>query len=250
MSVPSERLTAVIAGARAALARREVRFVAAIAVAGGVAIVALHSRAQLGQLRSIGRPDPVWLAAAIAAELTSILAYVLVVRELLRLGGAKAPVRSLLRPTLAGVAMGVTLPAGVAPANAYWFAQLRRHGADRRQAALALSGSSAAGALSLAGLLVAGVALAGDAGPFAHAYIWVLCVAAALLAARFALARPLGRVLTRLLRRVVPTLEARDAVRARRVRTIMVLAHANWLLDCAALYASLAAVHASVPARG
>jgi hypothetical protein len=166
---------------RAAVARREVRVVARLAAIGLAALVVLNSRSLFVRLGSVGHPAAVWLTGAIAAEIASLLAYSLLVRELLRLGGVTTRFRSFVRPALVGTAMTASLPAGVGASNVYWFKQLRRHGADNRLAALVMTGTSIAGAISLLGLLAVGVALAGPAGPVAHVYGRLLAVAAAAL---------------------------------------------------------------------
>jgi len=112
-----------------------------------------------------------------------------------------------------------------------------------------LSGTSVAGALSLCALLLIGAEIAGDAGPAARVHTWLLCLGALLLALRLVFAHPLGRLLTKVLLRIAPTVEPRPTARVRRLRTIMAFAYANWLFDCAALFVSLQAVHAAVPAR-
>jgi uncharacterized membrane protein YbhN (UPF0104 family) len=190
-----------------------------------------------------------WLSAALAAEAVSLIAYVAMVRELLLLGWVRAPVLALLRPTLAGIAMGASLPGGVGASNVYWYRQLRRYGADRGLSLLTITATSVAGALSLFALLVIGIALAGDAGPLTDARVWVLRIAAVAVVIRIAFARQLGRRLARVMRRIAPAVEPQRRVRSRRLRIVMLLAYSNWLLDCAALYASLQANHAAVPAR-
>jgi hypothetical protein len=65
-----------------------------------VVVVALNSKS-LAQLGHIGQPEAGWLCAAIAAELASMLAYALIVRELMRLGAVTPRDRSLLRPIVA-----------------------------------------------------------------------------------------------------------------------------------------------------
>jgi uncharacterized membrane protein YbhN (UPF0104 family) len=214
-----------------------------------VVAVALNSKSLFAQLGDVGHPNLVWLAAALAAEAMSLLAYVTMVRELLLLGGVRAPVLALMRPTLAGIAMGASLPGGVGASNVYWYRQLRRHGADRGLSLLTITATSVAGALSLGALLVVGIALAGDAGPLSDARVWVLRIVAVAIVIRLAFARRLGRRLTRVMRRIAPDVEPKRRVRSRRLRIVMVLAYSNWLLDCAALFASLQADHASVPAR-
>jgi hypothetical protein len=244
-----DRLARPIAAARATLARREVRLAGRILALALLALVALKSKALFSRLGNIGQPDPAWVCAAIAAETASLFAYSLMVGELLRLGGVRPPGHSFVRPSLVGVAMTASLPGGVAASNVYWWGALRRHGADRRLAALVMTGTSVAGAISLIGLLVVGVALAGKTGPLGHVHVWLVCLAVMLLVLRLAFTRPLGRLLTRALHRVDPKVEPRHRVRVRRLRLTMLFAYANWLLDCAALYASLQSVHAPVPAR-
>jgi uncharacterized membrane protein YbhN (UPF0104 family) len=243
-------LTSQIGKARMVLARREVRILLRILTLVLVGLAAMNSRALFGRLGAVGHPDPAWLGIAVAAELASLLAYALMARELLRLGGARAPVIGLLRPMLGGSAMTASLPAGVGASNVYWYRQLRRYGADGRLAALVMTGTSVAGAISLLGLLAIGVALAGNAGPVAGIRGWLLGIAVLVLVLRFAFAHRLGRLLTSLMRRIAPRVEDRHDVRVRRMRMVMASAYVNWLTDCGALYASLMAVHATVPARG
>jgi uncharacterized protein (TIRG00374 family) len=145
--------------------------------------------------------------------------------------------------------MGASLPGGVGASNVYWYRQLRRHGADRGLSMLTITGTSVAGALSLFALLAVGIAIAGDAGPLVGAHVWVLRIAAVAVVIRVAFARRLGRRLTAVMRRIAPAVEPRRRTRSRRLRIIMALAWANWLLDCAALCASLQADHAGVPTR-
>jgi uncharacterized membrane protein YbhN (UPF0104 family) len=244
-----QRLTTGIMAVRATLARREVRLLTRVVAVAVVTLAALNARSLFGQLGAVGHPDPIWLGVALAAEIASMLAYALMVRELLRLGAVRASIQGLLRPMLGGSAMTASLPAGVGASNVYWYKQLRRHGADGRVAALVMTGTSVAGAISLFGLLALGVALAGDAGPLAQVHWWLLRIAALVLVLRFAFAHRLGRLLTTLLRRIAPNVENSHGVRVRRLRKIMAFAYANWLADCLALYASLMAVHATVPAR-
>jgi hypothetical protein len=238
-----DRLASPVAAARATLARREVRIAGRVLALAAVALVALKSKALFSRLGDIGRPDPAWIGAALAAETASLFAYSLMVGELLRLRGVTPPVHSFVRPSLVGVAMTASLPGGVAASNVYWWGALRRHGADRRLAALVMTGTSIAGAISLLGLLGVGVALAGKTGPLGHVHVWLVCLAVALLVLRFVLTHPLGRLLTRALRRIDPKVEPRHRVRVRvrRLRLTMLFAYGNWLLDCAALYASLQA---------
>jgi putative heme transporter len=244
------RLAKSVAAARVVVARREFRILARAVALAVVVVAAVRSKSLLGHLGHIGHPNPVWLAVAVAAETTSLLAYALMAREVLRLGGGATPTRSMLRPMLGGIAMLASLPAGVGASNVYWYKQLRRHGADRRLTALVMTGTSVASAISLCVLLALGVALAGNFGPLAHVHVWLLCLATAILAARLLLTHRLGRLLAKILRWIEPAIEPARDIRVRRLRAIILLAHANWLFDCAALYASLMSVDAAVPVRG
>jgi hypothetical protein len=199
-----QRLRKWITAVRARLARPEVRILARVLAIAVVALVALKSKSLFGRLGNVGHPDAGWLGVAVTVEFASLVAYALMVRELLRLGGVTARAPSLLRPTLAGIAMGASLPAGVGASNVYWYKQLRRHGADRGLSVLVMTGTSVAGAISLLGLLAIGIALAGHTGPLGDAYAWLVCVAAAVLVLRVAFAHRLGRMLTSALRRIAP----------------------------------------------
>lgn len=234
---------------RALTARRGFRILRRVLAVAMLGVVALNSQSLFSQLGAVRHPDAGWLGLAITAETVSLFVYVLMARQLLGLGGVTAPVGGLVRPTLAGIAMGASLPGGVGASNVYWYKTLRRYGADRGLATLVLTGTSVAGAVSLLGLLAIGVAIAGNTGPLAHVHYWLLCTGALAIVLGLAFARRFGPVLTGALRRIAPTLERRPDVRARRLRTILFFAYANWLLDCAALFASLHATHAVPPAR-
>jgi len=229
--------------------RPALRVAFALAAVAFLAVAAREAESLVPSLTRIGHPDPLWLGLALAAELASLIAYALIVRGLLGLGGVTARVRRLLRATVAGIAMGASLPGGQALSAAYWYKQLRREGADRSLAALALAGAMLAGAVSLAALLVVGVAVAGDSGPLADARLPILATAAALVVLRRIFRRPLAHAARRVLGRFAPALSADLGVGRRRAAAIGGFACLNWLLDCACLVAALAAVHASVPAR-
>jgi putative heme transporter len=239
---PSSRLET----ARRVLARRELRILARAMAIGIVAVALVRSRSLLGEVGNIGQPNLIWLLAAAGAESVSLVAYAAMVRELLRLGGTAPPIKGVLRPTLVGIAMGASLPAGAAASNVYWYKQLRRLGADRRLAALAMTASSGAETISLVALFAVGVAAAGNAGPLAAAHNWLLGAAALALVVRLAFSHRLGRLLTWLIHKVDPSID----VQVGRLRRVILLAHGNWILDCVALYAALVAVDAAVPVRG
>lgn len=231
-------------------APRSLRAVAVAACVGLVAAAAAHFRSILPSLSGIGRPAPSWLAIALLAELASLLAYALIVREFLATRGVRARVRELLRGTLGGIALGASLPGGQALSAGYWYRLLRQEGATPGAAAVALAGAMLAGVASLAGVLVLGVAAAGDSGPTGALRLPILIgvAAAAALGAIF------GRALARRLREPIARFASVPldglVLHGRALLRVACLAFLNWLLDCAALLASLLAVGARVPLGG
>jgi putative heme transporter len=223
------------------------------ALVAGTAVVvtaaALHFRSSLPSLSRVGRPAPPWAALALLAQLASLLAYALIVREFLAARGVSTRVRGLLRGTIGGIALGASLPGGQALSTAYWYRLLRQEGAPPATAAVALAGAMLAGVASLTGVLVLGVAAAGDSGPTAGFRLPILVGAAAAVA----LGRPFGRRLARLARSLITRFTSvppdQLAVHGRPLLKIACLAYLNWLLDCACLLASLHAVGAYVPLR-
>ena len=209
----------------------------AVAVA---AVLVLRSHSLLAPFGQLRNPDVGWLAVAVVAQAASIAAYAFGVRELLRLGSVAARVRSLLRATVGGIAMSASLPGGQAASAVYWYRQLRQEGADSGAGAFAMVGAMLAGILSLASLLVLGVVAAGGEGPLAAARLPIVAAGAAAVCLLVVFRRRLAQLLR------VP---GRFTVDRRGLVVVGVLAYANWLLDCVALCAALAAVHASVPLR-
>jgi uncharacterized membrane protein YbhN (UPF0104 family) len=204
-------------------------------------------RSSISSLHQIRQPDPPWLAVALLSEFAALVAYALIVRAVLAVWNVTARTGPLLRATLGGIAMGASLPAGQAVSLAYWYRQLRREGAEPRLAAFALAAAGVAGFVSLAVLLLLGVAMAGDSGPLAGARIPILAAGGVLIALRIALRRRLGRVARKLLSRFSLPVPDESAFGGSKLAGIGVYAYLNWLLDLGCLVASLAAMHASVP---
>ena len=230
--------------------RRVLRLILVLGGAAMVVGVAVRSRSLLAPLAQVTHPQLGWLSAAVVAETVSLAAYALIVRTLLGFGDVAAGVRSLLRATVGGIAMSASLPGGQAVSTAYWYKQLRREGADGGLAALAMIGSMVAGVLSLAGLLVIGVAAAGDHGPLAAVRVPILAAGVAALVLHWVLRRRIAGISAWFARRFTPELATGVSASRRGVAAIAMLAYSNWLFDCASLYAALAAVHASVPLQG
>jgi uncharacterized membrane protein YbhN (UPF0104 family) len=113
-----------------------------------------------------------------------------------------------------------------------------------------MAGTMLAGVASLAVLFVAGVLAAGGDGPLGALRTPILVGWAALLLVGVAFRRRATDAIARLVRRFVPDLPRRSALGRRGLAAVAVLSFANWLLDCACLWAALAAVHATVPVHG
>ena len=230
---------------------RELRIVGTVAFLGvGVYLVVVRRGSIEHSLSRLGSAQPSWIAAAVAAELVSLVCYAALVRVLLQLGAVTVPFRALFSLTVIGIAMINSVPGGQAISTIYWYEQLRRYAVQRSVAAFALLVSSLLGIATLVLLAACGL-VAGGHGFAAQARLPVLAVAAAIL-----IAAVLGR------RQFVPAalwavrhLGGRDAppeqpVAANHLVSLLVLGFLNWLFDAAVLFASLAAMSQTIPVRG
>jgi uncharacterized membrane protein YbhN (UPF0104 family) len=229
--------------------RLAARAALAIATVAVVVVAARDMGSSMPSLREIRNPDALWLCVGLVSEVGALLAYALIVRTLLAAWSVTGRTAALLRATLGGIAMGASLPAGQALSLGYWYRQLRREGAEPRLAAFVLAAAGAAGVVSLAVLLVVGVAVSGDAGPLAGARIPILAAGGMLLALPVALRGHLGKLARKVLGRLSLELPAGSTVGRSKLTAISVYAYLNWLLDCGCLVAALAAMRASVPVQ-
>jgi uncharacterized membrane protein YbhN (UPF0104 family) len=247
-TVPARVVEAVggLRGPRGRIAR------AAVTVAGAAAVVVclLQMGSSLPRLDQLGHPNALWLTVAILAEIASLVAYALIVREVLATWHVREQLSPLLRATVGGIAIGTTLPVGQALSLTYWYRQLRSAGANPKLAAFALVAAGLAGAVSLTLLLLVGVAVAGNSGPLAGERLPLLATSAAVLVLGIVFRRRVSDCVRGLLGRYgLP--RPGDVSRGRkRLISIGALACLNWLLDCGSLFAALLAVGAAVPVRG
>lgn len=215
----------------------------------------------------------VWLPGLLLADYASRSAVARTHRRLLRAGGARISQRVALQTAYAANAVSVTLPvAGAQLAAAFTFRRLTRAGASPAATAWTLLISGIAATTTFAGLLAAGALATGTPSGV------VLGVGGSLLAAvpgwvlLIALRSPGGRhrvnvlaicmmVLWRRVARTqgpLPELMLRallDQLTILRLPVrdrapIVLLALANWLLDCLCLAAAIVAVGAPVPWQG
>lgn len=242
-----------------------------VAALGGAAWAAYDHRSQLSSAGSMLSQIRVgWLLVAIAAEIVSFVVFARLQRWLLRAGGVKVPLLSMIEIALAGNAMSTSLPGGPAWSATWAFGQLRRRGANRVLAGWVIVVAGALSSFAVFVIVAAGAWIAGNSGPFAHLR-WLAAVLAAipiLVAIAFEAARHsqkvnefLGetwvavsshlrpvRAIGRLTRRTVDSL---GLVRPGLTgwAEAFALALANWLYDAAALVAVIEALHISVPWR-
>jgi uncharacterized membrane protein YbhN (UPF0104 family) len=252
--------------------RSWVRGAFALAVLGSAAGVAVSHKTDIANaLHLLSHLDAYRLAAAIGAELLSMMAFARLQRWLLRTGGVRLGLWSMAEVTLAGNALGTTLPGGVAWGATWSFAQLRRRGAGRALAIWALLAAGALSTFTLFVVIVAGAFVAGPRGPLATLRplaggLAAIPVGTALLVAALNRSAPArkaaqqswkalagagrpGRALVAGLGRLwdgVRTVRPNLAEWAKAA----FFALANWLFDAGCLVGSAWALHAGVPWRG
>lgn len=210
-----------------------------------------------------------WLALAIVAGFGALTALSWLQQRLLAVGGVTIGFWDMLGIVLASNALAISLPAGIAFAEGYAFQQYRRRGADGIVAAWTQMASGAWSVAALAGVVLAGIMIAGPQGPpFAFKVLGLVVFSGALGAAilfRYPhlLARGFVWVSQRL-RRVSPSGMERLLNKAEREVTAMSVvrpsgrdwaaaagfATLNWLGDAAVLVLAFAAVSGEVPWRG
>jgi uncharacterized membrane protein YbhN (UPF0104 family) len=191
-------------------------------------------------------------------------------RWLLRAGGVRMGLRSMLEITLAGNALGTTLPGGAAWSATWAFGQLRRRGADRVLSGWVILVAGALASFALFVLLAVGSFVAGSKGPVADlrplaavlAAIPVAVAIGAVLLARVPALRSRARHLWEAEGRHPRVKSAEDALRRLWARILTVrpsplgwlgafsLAAANWVWDAVALSACILALGGGVPWRG
>jgi putative heme transporter len=234
------------------LPRASLRLVGAAAALALIAVLVLRSSSVTGNLRQLSHPRPLLLGVAVSLEVLSILAYALMLRQLLGRGGLPTRTLPLLRMTLAGIAMSASLPGGTAASTLYWFRELRHEGAERSRAALVMAEGMALGIISLLALLVLGVAIAGASGPLAAARIPILVASGAAFIGVVLFQPWVKRALHPLFARLPfpQPIAGHAPSRGESVVTLALLALTNWALDCAVLALALAAVQVHTPMRG
>lgn len=210
-----------------------------------------------------------WLIPAVLAEAASYLAFAILQRRLLSIGGVNAPLPTLTGITLASQAMVNSVPGGAALAAVYGFRWFRRLGANDSLAVWSLVATVVVSVLSLALVATAGLALATGEGasldliPVTVGILVVtLAVGALLLYHRpqRAIATWLLRASHRLTGRHLADAEARAADFVARVAEfkptprdvffVVFWGVSNWMFDCACFAFSFLAVGSGIPWKG
>lgn len=210
------------------------------------------------------------LVVALGLEAASMVVFARIQQRLLRAGDVDVGLGPMTAIALAGNALALTLPGGVAWGATWVFRRLRRHGADRLLAGWVVLVAGALGSFALFLVVAAGIEIAGDQGPVAHLRamaavliaIPVVVAGVVLLGRHSARARCVGRKLGSAASDVPRLRQAGDvaAALATRVGAVRLdvrgwsatgaLAALNWLVDCACLVTCVWAIGGTVPWRG
>ncbi|HEX9063485.1 MAG TPA: YbhN family protein [Streptosporangiaceae bacterium] len=253
--------------------REVLRYVIGVAIGLLVLVLLFGKRAELqAAAHQLGHADPVWIAAAVASESVSLLAFALLQRRALRLSGARLGLGGLYAVTLANDAIANTVPGEPAVSSAYRYRYYRRHGAAAPSAGwtiftvivaqavgmsvvlllgvlVALAASAAGGGGRHTGVAVAGLVIVLASGAVLVRRDLVLRLAAA--AAR-GLRRITGGRSDGVIARIEATLHRMREIplSARSTAGVVLLATAVWGANFGTLLCAFRAVHGSVPWSG
>jgi uncharacterized protein (TIRG00374 family) len=211
-----------------------------------------------------------WLAAAVAFEMASIVAFAGLQRSLLGWGGVNVRTRDLVEITLAANAVAVSVPGGAAFAARWTYSQLRRRGAETVLAAWTVLAAGALASFALFVLLAVGAWVAGNKGPVASlralaAALAFIPVAIAVFVTLVRRSRTVHAWASDLVTRFDQHPHGHAVVHAARefldrLRTVQptlggwlrafAFASLNWLANLGCLVAALLTINAHVPWRG
>jgi hypothetical protein len=189
------------------------RFTAAIAlVIGGVLLLeGLWLRPHFrGAGHALAHPLVGYLALAVLAEVSSLVAMARIKQDLLGAGGVRVSLRRAIGVTFAANAMSVTLPGGAVVSMTYSFKRMRSWGASASLVTFGLAAGAALSSISLAIIAVVASTLSGHTVNPVTAIFEIVIFVAAALALRHLLSRP-----DRLLRLGSATLRVANRLRGR-----------------------------------
>lgn len=238
--------------------------VAGLAVAG--VLMAFHFGEIASAAHRLTQVDGGWIALAVGAEAMSMAVFARLQQRLLRAGGTRIRLRTMVGVTVAANAVTGTLPGGVGWAAAWLFNQLGHRGVSRFLRVWMFLVAGGVSSFALFMVVAGGVWSAGSHGPVASlrwlVFLLALIPLVALLLEAFHSTRLVQAVLSTSARLVCRLPGGRriiggaDAVVSRftavRLRgwgwvEVLTLALANWLLDCVVVIAALEALRVPVP---
>jgi uncharacterized protein (TIRG00374 family) len=111
---------------------------------------------------ALTRTEPVWLLAAVVAEMVSMLSFAGLQRLIPRAGGVRVRLREAAATVLAGNALSVTLPGGSVLSLAYTSRRMRTWGASGSLTGFSLAASAALSTIGLTGLAAAAASAVGN----------------------------------------------------------------------------------------
>lgn len=262
------RLAHLIGAYREASWWKRVRlWLAAAVLAGAVAFMVFRFQELEAAGRRLTHVEAGWLLIAVLAEAGSIVAFACLQRRLLKATGSRVPLGRMTAVTLASNSINATFPGGVAWAAAWLWSQLGRWGVDRFRRVWVFLVAGGVSSFALFIVVASGVELAGPHGPVAGlrwlVFLLALIPIIALILEVFHRTRPvqalrawaigvLGRDVPggqHMVRGIGSLVERFTAVRLRPLGWIevLLLALANWLLDCVVVIAALQALRVPVP---
>ena len=242
---------------------------AVIAAGAGAAIYTERATVQKG-LAVLPHLRVWWLLAGIGAECLSMLAFGQLQRSLLRAGGARLSLGSVLATVYRANAIAVTVPViGSGIATACLYRDFRRSGAQAAQVSMALTVAGVLSSVAFAVVVAAGALVTGNpaaaVAALAGAAVGVAAAAVAGLALRFPMVRSwLTARVTAVLRVSQRVTRRPRSDPARTVGDVLTMvgglrlgwgtvvvafgaALVNWLTDVACLVCALMAAGTSVP---
>ncbi len=252
--------------------RTQLRRAVTVVVSAIAAYAVYERRSQLSQVGNmLSHVELEWLLLAAWAEMASMVVFARLQRWLLRAGGVRVGLVTMVEITLAGNALSTSLPGGPAWSATWIFEQLRRRRANSVLAGWVILVAGALSSFAIFVMLAIGAWVAGSRGPVAQLRWLVLALAAipVVISAGYIAARNaprLRRVLIGAWKAVsskVPpagfvghlvhtAIEKLGLVRPGVVGWVEVfaLATANWLFDGVCLVACSEALDVPVPWRG
>jgi uncharacterized protein (TIRG00374 family) len=240
------------------------RMLAGLVVLVGVLFLAFHvssiSHEAATVLRHFQVSNLPWLLVAFAAEALSFFCYAMVQHGLLVEGGARIPLRDMVRLAVAATGLTNILPGGTAPSSGWLVAQYRKRDIPMPLALWAVLAGGVAATVSVLILTLAGAAIAGLLSP-----LWIVLCAIILVAGTIAFLAAVRHLDTvdrwfrahqhgrsdRLIKRVSKRIGDASKFRARPAlgARVLGLSVGNWGLDVACLVAAFPLLNLAVPWR-